>query len=286
MTDFSPSADQFVARYAPSLPWDRGPSARPPLVPTLADSLDFFGRLADMPATLDSLGTDCRCLLQGCTAPGNAAALRRFLGAPGGRAVRVSAVDLLDLPGIYARLGWPMPDMDFVRADARDLAALFPPGRFDLVIQDFLLNCAPPHEAPALLRAARHVLNPGGLLLLSVTDSAGLPDYPAIAPADFASFCGVPWDPMSRDLEALLPDERQRADVLRTLVGRVVMGPTGEDGTLITAPNGRFEFFVPMARTMTQLRDAGFDVVRRGREHGRDDNGLDCTRWRCLARVI
>ena len=134
MTDFAPDTDQFVARYAASLMRDRGPAAKPPRVPTLADSLDFFYRLADVPATLANLGADCRCLLQGCTAPDNAAALRRFLGEPCGRTVQVSAVDLLDLPAIYARLGWPMPEMGFVRADARDLAGLFPPGRFNLVI--------------------------------------------------------------------------------------------------------------------------------------------------------
>jgi SAM-dependent methyltransferase len=233
----------------------------------------------------DSLGGDRHCLLQGCTAPNNAAALQRFLSGSDGRHVDVTAVDLLDLPAIYARLGWPMSSMHFVQADARNLGTRFPPESFDMVVQDFLLNCAPPAEAPALLAAARHVLKPDGLLLLSVTDSTCLNGHSALSPTDFEAHCGTPWDPSARDIAAMLPDKRRRAALLPLLAGQVVADPTSHEGTLITAPHGRFEFFVPFARTMAQLAEAGFKVELRGQEQARDDNGLDCTRWRCLARA-
>jgi SAM-dependent methyltransferase len=286
MTHARHDADQFVARYAPNLSRGTVRLAEPPLVPTLTHSLAALGRLPGMAAALDRLGANRRCLLQGCTAPGNAVALRRFLGETGGGQVDITAVDLLDLPAIYARLGWPMPDMRFVRADARDLSARFPPDSFDLVVQDFLLNCAPPSHAPALLTAARHVLPRGGLLLLSVTDSTGLRDKPNLSAAEFERHHHVPWDPTARDLATLLPEQVRRAAALPALAGRAVMGPGDQQGTLITAPHGRFEFFVPIAETMAQLAQAGFEVLGRGQEQGRDDNDLHCTRWRCLACAV
>lgn len=286
MTHSRREADQFVARYAPNMSRATGQPAGPPLVPTLADSLAFLGRLPGMAAALDGLGANRRCLLQGCTAPDNAVALRRFLGETGGGHVDVTAVDLLDLPAIYARLGWPMPEMRFVRADARDLSARFPPDSFDLVVQDFLLNCAPPSHASALLAAARHVLKRGGLLLLSVTDSTCLRDHPSISPAAFERNHCVAWDPTARDLATLLPEQHRRTAALPALAGRAVMDPGDQQGTLITAPHGRFEFFVPIDQTMAQLAEAGFEVLGRGWEHGRDDNDLNCTRWRCLACAV
>lgn len=283
MTDLPHDAEHFVGRYAPRA---TPALAGRPRVPTLADSLAHFRRLPGMPAMLEGLGPGCRCLLQGCTAPTNAAALQRFLDRPQGRQVTVTAVDLLDLPTIYERLGWPIPPMRFVRTDARALGAHFAPGSFDLVVQDFLLNCAPPAEAPALLAAARQMLGPGGLLLLSITDSTGLHPLPAIPAATFAARHGVPWRPEARDLAALLPDPELRAALLAGLAERVVLGADGEEATLITAPHGRFEFFVPIARTLALLAAAGFELLLRDREQGSDDHGLECSRWRCLARAV
>lgn len=131
------AADDFVARYL------RG-ADRAPQVPTLGDSLAVIARLPGVGALVDGLGPGCRALIQGCTAPGNADALRCFLGHPYHRRVELVTVDLLDLPEIYGRMGLGVPDGGFVRADARDLRALFPPAHFDVVTQDFLLNCAPP----------------------------------------------------------------------------------------------------------------------------------------------
>lgn len=270
------AVDHFVTRYRPGA---GGATA----VPTLGDSLGVMARLPGVRDRVDGLGPGCRCLIQGCTAPGNADALRRFLGHPERPRIEVVAVDLLDLPSVYRRLGWTVPEAGFVRADARKLQHFFPRGHFDVVAQDFLLNCAPPAEAPDLLAAARHVLRPGGLLLISVTDSAGLGDHPAITPDGFARLAGTPWDCAARDLAGLLPDAERRARVLPRLAGRVVRACNDGAVTLVIAPHGRFEFFLPIARILRLLDNAGFDVVARATEWGRDDNGVDCRRWRFVA---
>lgn len=278
--------DEFVARYPAETAANERRDAALPGAPALTDSLAHFETLPGLRQAMSGLPSECRCLIQGSTGQGNAAAVRQFLSRSGERRVDITAVDLLDLPAIYARLGWPMPEMQFLRADARELSAHFESGSFDLVIQDFLLNCAPPDQAPALLAAARQVLNPGGLFLLSVTDSSGLAAHPRISAQEFEALYGLAWNFQAPDLSTLAPEESRRVGVLKTLLGRVVSDEEAEVGTLLTAPLGRFEHFVPLSSTMAQLVQAGFKLLLSGQERGRDANGLQCLRWRCLAKAI
>jgi acyl-CoA synthetase (AMP-forming)/AMP-acid ligase II/thioesterase domain-containing protein/SAM-dependent methyltransferase/acyl carrier protein len=270
--------DHFVGRYVSKADGD------PQGTPNLGDSLRVFAALPDLTQVTVRLGPACRCLIQGYTAPGNADSLVHFLQDLGVHHVDVMAVDLLDLPAIYERFALKMPQMGFIQADAGDLRAVFPDHQFDVVVQDFLLNCAPPQQAERLLGEAMRVLKPDGLAFLSFTDSSCLAERPSLSPREFEMRWGVSWNPACRGLSDLVPDERRRQDLLRLLAGSVIADPATGQHVLITPPYGRFEFFTPLEQTLRQLSTAGFDAQLIHRQTGRDDNGLDCARYRCLAR--
>ena len=274
------AAIRFVARYVPGNPWfDES-------APTLQSSLDVFARIDGVQDRLPALGPAPRCLIQGYTAPGNAAALRRFLGRVGIARCAITAVDKLDLPAIYRRLGIAMPDMTFQQADARCLGHVLGDGAFDLLVQDFLLNCAAPADAAALLSEAARLLRPGGLALLSFTDNTGLRDRPALTAEEIAARWRLVWDPACGTLSELpaRPVPFQPAVAREGLIGRVVVGAAAGHCTCITAPDGRFEFFVPAEETFAALEAAGLELILAAQGTARDYNGLLCTRHRCLVR--
>lgn len=145
----------FLGRY--HRPADQSPAQ----APDLGYSLRHLASAPGLPDHLARLPSPCPCLIEGYAAPGNAAALREFLGGPDSRHVEVTAIDLYDLPATYDHLGLPLPLLRFVRADAARLRTTFPDASFDVVVQDFLLNCSPPVLAPRILAEVTRVLRPG-----------------------------------------------------------------------------------------------------------------------------
>jgi SAM-dependent methyltransferase len=207
--------------------------------------------------------------------------------------------------------------MTFLQADARSLADVLADAGFDLLVQDFILNCAPPSDAAALFCEAARVLRPGGLALLSFTDNTGLRDRPILTAEEIAARWGLAWDPACGALselparlgdpvgitasnhrlsseakviptEAVIPmgtlEPRRPAFAREGLIGRVVAGAAAGHCTYITAPDGRFEFFVAAEETFAALEAAGLQPVLAVQGTTRDYNGLACTRHRCLVR--
>jgi SAM-dependent methyltransferase len=245
--------------------------------------LAILAAAPDLQHALGLLPKRVNALIEGYAGSRNAEALQAFLALAGVRDMDIVAIDLFDLPATYRRLSMTLPNMRFIQADACSLGAVAADGEFDVVVQDFLLNCLPPADAPRLLAEVARVLAPEGRFILSVTDSSGLQTRPALTPERLACDWGVRWDRSASYLSCIVPDPLLRQDALRALAGCIVADQAREQHTLIAAPHGRFEFFVPWAQTERQLNDAGFRVLLAQTQWGRDDHGLDCHRHRIIA---
>lgn len=268
--------DRFVSRYLAADPGAAGP---PPLVESL-------GMLAGMPQAVAAVATlrdGCRCLFQGYTRPANAADLCRFLQGVGVPVGDMVAVDVLDIPASYLRLGLAVPDLRFIRGDACDIPGL-ETGCFDVIVQDFLLNCLPPADAGRLVQETSRLLAANGIVITSLTDDDCLEGLPELSPEEFAARTGTVWSASARWLGDLLPHADRRRELLPLLAGRVVRIPGAQGGTLIAPPDGRFEFFVPAATCWSRFRAARFEPVAIGHRTGWDDLGLRCTRRTALLR--
>lgn len=270
--------DLFVARYVPSSDHYNED------VPTLETSLSAFARLPDLPRALQALAPTARCLFQGYTAPCNADALRRFLLPVGITRCDIVAVDLLDLPAIYGRLGVAMPEVDFLQADACALSGRLEGRRFNLIVQDFILNASPPTRGVQLLAEAARLLEDGGLALLSFTECSDLSGCLTLTPDDLSARWGLTWDPERASLAALAGSPHRLAEASHHLIGTVIVNSTTGHYTFVTAPSGRFEFYVPAEQTLATLAAVGFETLMIERQKARDYNGLDCNRYRCVVR--
>jgi hypothetical protein len=136
------------------------------------------------------------------------------------------------------------------------------------------------------LAEAARVLRPGGLALLSFTDNTGLRDRPVLTAEEIGVRWRLAWDPACGTLSQLpaRPVPCQPAVAREELIGRVVAGAGAGHCTYITAPDGRFEFFVPAEETFAALEAVGLQPILAAQGTARDYNGLACTRHRCLAR--
>ena len=269
--------DQFLTRYDPA----RRPAGDRP--PDLADSLAALALAPGLDATLGLLPSRVRCLIEGYAGPENASALRAFLACRGAVVDTLTAADINDVPAAYARLGLPAPDLRFIQADACDLSAHLAPASIDLLVQDFLLNCLPPVNAPRLLAEAARLLRPGGLAIISFTDDTGARQRPHFTPGELSSRWGLEWSPSATHLRDLNAPANRLPDLHAALAGGVLAAPPDPNLTFVTAPHGRFEFFAPAAHTRALLAAAGLDIRLTATETGRDDQGLVCMRHRCLA---
>lgn len=270
----------FVAKYVNS-------SAHfAPDLPTLESSLRAFSRMDEAREALAALGGRASCLIQGYTAPKNVEALRRRLSEAGVARADVVAVDLLDLPRIYDRLGVGMPDVDFLQGDACDLSALIADAVFDIVIQDFTLNCLPPVLAPKLSREARRVLKADGFAMVSFTDATGLRERPVLPATNALLRHGVEWTSTLTGLMDAAESGSHFDELSAGLMGATLAAGARGELIFVTPPSGRFEFFAPADSTFEMLRHAGFHCVAFDRSIGIDPAGLQCARYRCLLRPI
>lgn len=270
------SDDHFVARYIASS------EHHLPKLPTFANSIDVFKQSEGIATVFESLPKDVSCLFQGYTAPCNVLTLEHFLNNFGIKLNSTLAIDLLDIPGIYMRLGVSMPEMKFVQGDAGDLTNCADTSSIDIVIQDFILNCSPTVFAHRLLKEARRVLKPDGIAMVSFTDSSCLRSSISIREA--VNRLGVAWKPYASGLTELADTPAQLKQLVLNLIGSTLQGDLEDHLIFITPPEGRFEFFQPLSNTIDLIRDAGFDVVDLQRSVGRDAADLLCMRNRCLLR--
>lgn len=134
--------------------------------PCLEDSLLVHGKVLNISSHILALPNNSRCLIEGYTTPKNAEYLREFLNSYGVQEPSIIAIDLIDIPNIYQKMNITFPKVDFILADASDLRSVFKNEQFELVVQDFLLNCAPPRLHYSILSEVSRMLSKQGIALI------------------------------------------------------------------------------------------------------------------------
>jgi SAM-dependent methyltransferase len=268
--------DHFVARYVATS------EHHLPKLQTFASSTEVFKGFEGITKVFGCLPKNVSCLFQGYTAPYNIKALENFLCHFGIKLKDTLAIDLLDIPSIYKRLGIHIPELRFIQGNACDLRNYAQTGSFDIVVQDFILNCLPTIFAKSLLKETRRVLKPDGLAMISFTDASCLNS--SINIRDVMNRLNLAWHPHTTELKELAKTPEQFEDLASNLIGSTLAAD--QDGYLIfvTPPIGRFEFFQPLSNTLDLIREVGFDVLSLQRSIGRDASGLVCMRNRCLLK--
>lgn len=260
--------EHFVSRYRRLQPGS-GPRAQ--------DLLDSLGEIAPLHERLGPRGqlpSACHCLIEGYAAPDNARHLRDYLVRRGQTDIDILAIDLYDLPALYARIGCAMPPMRYRLADARNLRGILGDASIDLVVQDFLVNCMQPADVPILLAEVRRVLSPDGLAFISFTDDTCMKDVPLIEDKSHQPGLANP--------DALiLPPPGTAA---HRHLGRRFPLPGSTSWGFVTRPHGRLEFFSPLAQTLLAMDHQGLELLARSVSNGLDDHGLHCLRHRCILR--
>ena len=270
--DLAALIGQFVA------PVPNAPGANP----NVQRSLEHFVRLPELAPRLRRLPGSPTVLLQGYTDPRNAEALRCFLAGQVTGSPRLHALDLYDLPAVYGLLGFPPPDFEFHLADASDLHGHFTDGSVDVVVQDFLLNCAPAALHAPILAEVERILSEQGVALISFSDRSSVCPRPTMDPAEFARRFGRPWQPEAYNLADVFPSGALADGDLKGLGGSVVYDPQSGTATLTTEPTGRFEFFREAEVMLELFRQAGLVNLAMDQSDGVDSQGLRCHRYRCL----
>ena len=250
--------------------------------PTLVTGLELLSREADFTKPLEALPHHPACLIQGYSAPGNAAAIRRFLGTLRRGNPRMTAIDLFDLPALYARLGIVLPEVDFRIADATRMPLDFGAGTFDLILQDFLLNCIPSSQSADLLTETARMLAPQGLALVHFSELLDAKAMPTCELEALPETYGVQWNDAAYQVADLAS---VGAGVWPPLLGGMVLTDRHGDPAIYVQPNsGHFEFFSPLNRTLALLAAAGLESVAEHHSMGTDSHGLLCRRHRYLLR--
>ena len=276
-TQKNTSDRRFVGRYVSSSQHYR------PEAPTMAKSLAVFGESAEFQSFVASQCASVDCLFQGYTSPKNGDALRHVLLGQGIERAHIVAVDRIQLPLVYEQLGVAMPDIEFVHADACDLGDQFGDRKFDIIVQDFVLNCIAPTAAPALLSEAKRHLKPGGICLISFSTGA---HAPAAKTKSLASVL-EDWPQVQCSLAASLQEmartDAELKDMERHLLGQSIFDDQTGHLTHVTDPSGQLEFFIPKPDMIGLFEAAGFEVSIADVRSATDYNGLECTRYRVIA---
>ncbi len=249
--------------------------------PNVRRSLDHFARLPELGPRLRRLLGSPSVLIQGYSDPGNANALAQFLAREITGHPRLQVIDLYDLPAVYALLGFPAPAFEYRLADASDLRGVHEDSSVDVLVQDFLLNCAPSALHGPILREVARILSAQGVALISFSDQAGVGPRPTMDATEFQRRSGVPWCPGAYNLADMFPPGAFPPAMLGDVAGQVVLDPATGTSTLITAV-GRFEFFRDAEVILRLFQEAGLVNVATDRSEGVDSHGLNCRRYRCL----
>jgi hypothetical protein len=221
-------------------------------------------------------------LIQGYTTPCNAQALRHFLHANGICGAKIHAIDLFDLEAAYSRLGISLPDMDFTIANAAELEAVFAADSFQLVVQDFLLNCAPFSQHEMIISELSRILVEDGLALISFTDDEHANRIAIRTVAEAADCLGVEWDSGAYSLDDLLFTRGPEKGA--TLLGEMLRDSDSGSFIHVTPPYGNFEFFSAYSKLTEEFQAYGLSLVDGVCVEGVDSHGIQCRRHFCLFR--
>jgi SAM-dependent methyltransferase len=216
-----------------------------------------------------------RCLIQGYVCPRNAVALRQFLKQWGIRKPRITAIDLFNLPAIYKRLKLSMPKMQYILADAANLAKHFADDSMDVIVQDFLLNCAPHSQRQPILDEVGRVLSPNGFALISYTDNHGqlkrLNGERAAEPHEMG----------------LAADARHMGDAPsvgpgRWLIGSIIADRVWKGHVVVMPPHGRLEFYTDQKTIGRAFKRAKLNLLAETITEAVDFSGQFCRRHHCF----
>jgi SAM-dependent methyltransferase len=254
--------------------------------PNLSDSLSFLQNYQDVRSVLSNLPVNVKALIEGYSCQTNAEGLRKFLATYGVETVDISVIDIYDLPSTYRSIGIALPEINFYQGCAGDLQEIAQSQSFDVVVQDFLLNCIPPSEIGRVLSEAFRVLKPTGYLILSITDSSGFKNHSFITPENLNSGYGLIWKNTATHLRQIQNENGSTLgdSFCQKLQNTTILDPKTDQCTFISAPYGRFEFFAPWEQTLKHLSDSNFRVLLEYEDWGKDDQGLDCCRHRLIAK--
>ncbi|QPN65883.1 class I SAM-dependent methyltransferase [Synechococcus sp. CBW1006] len=274
-------SQQLIGRYVP------GCREYCTTAPTLSSSLALFSDTPEFKAAIQSFGSSVSCLFQGYSSPGNAHSLRVALSGLGIEEIRILAVDRLCLPRIYSNLGVEMPEMDFIQHDACALESILDERRFDLVIQDFTLNCMPPSQAPSLLRAAHALLGAKGICLISVScDATNNRSAPLESLSTALTRWPNRWSDSTWGLSDMAWSDQEFKHMANRLAGRTFLDEINGCVLQITEPSCQFEFFESQTKVIAMIERAGFHVTVVHAGLAVDYSGLTCTRARIIATPL
>ncbi|MEQ9260145.1 MAG: hypothetical protein RIG84_13745 [Roseovarius sp.] len=270
---------QSVARYVPESPLFH------PEAPTLTSSLAVFSEAPEFNASLSRLGQGASCLLMGSASPANVGALRKMLAANSVPDPEILVFDRLPIPRIYAEMGVEMPDAQFLQLDASTAAETLRGRHFDLIVQDFLLNCLPPVLAPAVLHSVRELIAPQGIALISMSTDAH-PSNGAAEPVASALSCWPDrWSSTAWSVADLARSEDEYDAMCAHLVGRALIDEATGHIVQVTSPSCQFEFFTPRVEMEQLFLSAGLKVTPVDISESVDYSGLACTRHRLIATL-
>lgn len=269
----------FIGRYVPGNP------AYCALAPTLASSLRVFRDSPCFKPAIEKLGPHIACLFQGYSTPGNGLALREALSEYGTESVDILAVDPMPLKRLYAELDVAFPNIQFFQFDACDFESELARRCFDLIIQDFTLNCMHPDKAQSMLQSAHSLLTSNGVCLISVSTDA----VNEAAPVDSLNTALSPWpgcwNASARGLHDLCLPESEHECLSRTLGGRTFRCDQTGWVMQVTQPSGQFEFFMPQMDILNLINQCGFKTVIADSRRETDYSGITCTRIRIIATL-
>lgn len=283
--------------------------------PTAVHNLEVFRRFrtiqkfkelfARKKKELQKSKKEFRVLFDGFSTPFNVVAMHDFLvkhlGVPP-EMIRIVAIDLSEEPmakgaelakehGINFR---------FEVTDARKLP--FESGEFNIVFQDFLLNCAPHDMHEAILSETQRVLSPSGLALVGWTSAEGLikrvPEFGKFnfeIPSPLGQF---QWDFHNKRFSSMcaamgnafsISDVENNPELQRLL--RFALKKTGGfmidfsffesfERIILVTPNDDFEFFKSRVKMLNMLQCAGMAIAEMHLDVGTDRFKHTCWRHR------
>lgn len=250
---------------------------------TLASSLPIFCAQPDFIQTIEDLGASASCLFQGYSAPDNARTLRSALEGMGVKRVRIAAVDRLSLPKIYRRLGIDMPEIDFIQHEASSAAVLLGDQKFDLIVQDFVLNCMHPSLWPLLMDSARSVLSPNGIALISVSTDATVAGESMETVEDAMLDWPGRWTVPAWALAELAQTDEEYRQMMKRLAGRTLLDKRYNCVIQVTKRSGQLEFFRSKQDIYSMIENAGLRILAIQESIAVDYSGLCCNRIRLIA---